>query len=333
VLIAVTGATGFVGGHVVGSLLEHGHEVVGYGRRSDPPWEPRPGLEYQRWDITSGPIEGAADAVVHCAGSVTEWGSDEQFNANNVIGTHNALDSFRHARVFVHISTASVYNLSTRKHSLNEESPLATHFLSGYSRSKVAAEGLVTRAPGNSVVLRPHIVYGRGDTKILPRLLAMRRLGALVVPGDGQSRLSVTHVQNLADAVVLAIERRAGHEVFNIADSLTGTVDELLTSLQSAFGLKPRIWHVPASAAWRAAVAVEWLHRSILVNRAPRLTRFLVAQLAFDFTLDIQRAIDVLGYRTTRSYPEAFRELASDTRLISRSLAESIRADRPNEPR
>jgi 2-alkyl-3-oxoalkanoate reductase len=312
VLIAVTGATGFVGGHVVGALLEHGHEVAAYGRRSDPPWRPQPGLEYQRWDITSGRIDGAADAVVHCAGSVTERGSDEQFNANNVIGTQNVLDSFPDAGVFVHISTASVYNLSTRKHSLNEDAPLATHFLSGYSRSKVAAERLIAMAPCNTVVLRPHILYGRGDAKILPRLLAMRRLGALVVPGDGRSCLSITHVQNLADAVVLAIERRAGHEVFNIADSLTGTVDELLTSLQSAFGLKPRIRHVPAAAAWRAAEAVEWLHRSILLNRAPRLTKFLVAQLAFDFTLDIQRAIDVLGYRPTRSYPEAFRELASE---------------------
>jgi hypothetical protein len=60
---------------------------------------------------------------------------------------------------------------------------------------------------------------------------------------------------------------------------------------------------------------VEQLHRSVLVSRAPLLTRFLVAQLAFDFTLDIQRAIDVLRYRPARSYPEAFRELASQKSL------------------
>lgn len=114
---------------------------------------------------------------------------------------------------------------------------------------------------------------------------------------------------------MLAIERRAGHEVFTVADSLTGTVDELLTSVQLAFGLKPRIWHVPAAAAWRAAAAVEQLHRSMVLSRAPLRTRFLVAQLAFDFTRDIQRAIDVLGYRPTRSYPEAFSELASEKRL------------------
>jgi 2-alkyl-3-oxoalkanoate reductase len=143
----------------------------------------------------------------------------------------------------------------------------------------------------------------------------MRRLGAIVVPGDGQAVLSVTHVQNLADAVVKAIDRRAGHEVFNIADPQTGSVDELLTSLQLAFGFTPRIWHVPAPAAWHAARLVEQLHRTVILGRSPLLTRFLVAQLAFDFTLDTRRAIDVLGLRPTRTYPEAFRELASRARL------------------
>jgi nucleoside-diphosphate-sugar epimerase len=114
-----------------------------------------------------------------------------------------------------------------------------------------------------------------------------------------------------------AVDRRAGHEVFNIADSVTGTVDELLTSLQLAFGFEPRIWHVPARPAWHAAVAVERLHRTVIKGRAPLLTRFLVAQLALDFTLDIGRAIDELGYAPTRSYPEAFVELASGTRLQS----------------
>ena len=143
----------------------------------------------------------------------------------------------------MHISTASVYDLSFHKVGITEEAPLATEFLTGYSRSKLAAERLVASARGHSVVLRPHIVYGAGDAKILPRLLSMRRLGALVVPGNGQARISVTQVENLADAVLLAIDRRAGHEVFNIADSTTGTVDELLTSLQHAFGIAPRIWH------------------------------------------------------------------------------------------
>jgi nucleoside-diphosphate-sugar epimerase len=317
-LIAVTGASGFVGGHVVDCLVQNGHSVIGYGRRARPALPEHPRFDYRRWDITSGPLRAEADAVVHCAGTVTEWGSDADFDAGNVTGTQNVLDTFRGAEVFVHISTASVYDLTAQKLGVTEKTPLATDFITGYSRSKVAAEKLVAAAPGNSVVLRPHIVYGRGDAKILPRLLAMRRrLGGLVVPGDGQARLSVTHVGNLTQAVLKAIDRRAGNEVFNIADSMTGTVDELLTSLQLAFGFEPRLWHVPAGAAWRAAVAVEGLHRTLIKGRAPGLTRFLVAQLARDFTLDIHHAVDELGYRSTRSYPEAFVELASGKRFQS----------------
>ena len=124
-------------------------------------------------------------------------------------------------------------------------------------------------------------------------------------------------MENLAQAVRKAVDRQAGREVFNVADSMTGTVDELLTSLQLAFGMAPRIWHVPAGLAWRAAVMVEGLHRTVIKGRAPRLTRFLVAQLARDFTLDIRRAVDELGYRPTRSYPEAFKELAAGARLQS----------------
>src|ERR1700694_4567978 len=101
-LIAVTGATGFAGGHVVRCLLDEGHQVTAYGRRAEISLPRHPRLAYRRWDISSGPIDAEAEAVVHCAGSVTEWGSDDDFNAANVIGTRNVLATFRRAGVFVH---------------------------------------------------------------------------------------------------------------------------------------------------------------------------------------------------------------------------------------
>ena len=306
-LIAVTGATGFVGGHAARRLLRDGHRVIAFGRR--PACDVK-GADYRRWDITHGPIDvGRVDAVVHCAGSVAEWGRAQEFEAANVIGTRNVLRSFRDAAVFVHLSSASVYDLTSPKVEIAEDVPYGGRYVSAYSRTKIQAEQLVFAREVGSVVLRPHIVYGPGEAKILPRLRALLQRGPLFVPGTGRNRLSVTHVDNLAAAIAAAVELRRRCEVFNVADARTATVDELLNALKAAFGSTRKIRYVPVAAAWAAAVASESLHRTLLRHRAPVLTRFLVAQLAFDFTLDIRRATAVLGYRPSRSYVEAFGEL------------------------
>lgn len=322
-LISLTGVNGFVGGHAAMRLLSEGHQIMAFGRRPECALGARPGLRYSRWDITTGPIDtDPVDAVVHCAGSVTEWGAQREFDRANVEGTRNVLESFPDARTFVHISTASVYDLITPKLEVSEDTPVSNRFISGYPRSKVAAERLVSARPGNSVILRPHIVYGPGDTKIMPRLVDMLHRGLFVVPGSGSNRLSVTHVDNLSLAIARAVERQKGHEVFNIADAEQATVNELIASVQMALASNAMVLHVPTALIWLAAVGSEWLHRAMLRRRPPLLTRFVVAELAVDFTLDISRAIAELGYRPYRSYREALRELADSSRLVGASRCE-----------
>ncbi len=310
--VAVTGASGFIGGQIARRLAAGGHHVVAYGRRRDPGLPDHPDLEYRKWDITralSGEPPGV-DAVVHCAGSVTEWGSDVEFDAANVTGTRHVLEAFARARSFVHMSSASVYDLEATKRDIREDAPLAREYLSGYVRSKIAAEALVKSSRPDAVILRPHIVYGPGDNKILPRLLAFRRsVGAVFVPGNGRNRLSLTHVENLAEAAELALSTRHSG-VFNIADSEPATVDELLLQFHRAFQLRPRVVHVPLRIAWAAARASEALHRGVLKHRTPVLNRFVVAQIAYDFTLDCTKAERLLGYRPRREYLEAIEGLA-----------------------
>jgi len=307
-LIAVTGASGFIGSRTVRRLLQDGHGVIAFGRR-DCAIE---GAEYRRWDITSGPVDvGRVDAVVHCAGSVTEWGSRSEFEAVNVAGTSHVLESFRDAPTFVHVSSASVYDLTTSKLGITEDAALGGRYVSDYSASKISAERLVLAREGNAAVLRPHVVYGPGEAKIMPRLVRALSGATLFIPGDGCNHLSVTHVDNLTTAIAAAVRRRGGREVFNIADAETATVNELLETLQRALGSSATIRHVPFRAAWAAAVATELAYRTLLRGGKPLLTRFVVAQLAFDFTLDISRARHALGYRPVRSYIDAFMELAA----------------------
>jgi nucleoside-diphosphate-sugar epimerase len=306
VLIAVTGASGFVGGRVTGWLTAAGHRVLPYGRR------PAHALDgYTAWDLRAGPIPAPrVDAVVHCAAAVSDWGSEREFRAVNVGGTRAVLATFPDALI-VHVSTASVYGSGVFGRGLREDDPPPARHLNGYARTKLEAEREVADSGRPAVVLRPHVVYGPGDTTLLPRLLAARRFGRLLVPGDGRNRISITHVDNFCRAVALALDwRGAGAEVCNVADEEPASVDELLRSLLTALGLPVRITYVPRAAAWPLAALLEAAWAAARAGRAPLLTRYLVAQISEDRVLDIGRARAVLRYRPARHHREAFAELA-----------------------
>ena len=268
--VAVTGAAGFVGGAVVRTLAAQ-HDVIPLTRRE--------------WDITAGPIDGRADAVVHCAALADDWAPLGAAMVANVVGTRNVVASFPGARV-VHISTSSVYDAFTPSVRVTEDAPLPTRFLSSYSESKAAAEA---ELPAGAVVLRPHAVYGPGDRTLLPRVLAGIRGRRLVLPAGADVRHTLTHIDNLVQAVRLALTGPPG--VYNVGDD----TDVLLSAVLREFLVRRgrpdvAIRSIPYAAAFAAATAVEKL------SRRPRLTRYAVSQLGLERTLDLARARELLGY-------------------------------------
>lgn len=306
--IAVTGASGFVGRHIVRALLDGGAIVQGFGRRAPDEYEPPatyqpPKLSYSTWDITRGPLERSpcTDAVVHCAGLVTDWGSRAEFWQCHVDGTRHVLASF--TCPLVHISTASVYDPRSNKHKVAEAAAGPARYLNGYSESKAVAEKLV-EAHAQHIVLRPHAIYGPGDRILLPRILSAYRFGRMLAVGDGQNELSVTHVDNLTDAVLLAVTalltgRATG--VFNIADDQPVRVDTLLRAVLQATGRTPRIAYMPRAVGYGLGTALEGLCRLLRTENAPLLTRYRVVLLADECTLDLTRAKTLLGYCPTRT--------------------------------
>ncbi|CAN5230797.1 NAD(P)-dependent oxidoreductase [soil metagenome] len=269
--VAVTGAAGFVGGAIVRALADR-HEVIPLTRRE--------------WDITAGPIDGRADAVVHCAALADDSAPIGQAMLVNRMGTRNVVASFPDARV-VHISTSSVYDAFTPSVRVTEDQPLPSRFLSSYSESKAAAEA---ELPPGAVVLRPHAVYGPGDRTLLPRVLAGIRGHRLVLPEGAEVRHTLTHIDNLAMAVELALTGPPG--VYNVGDD----TDVLLSAVLKEFLVRRgrpdvTIRSIPYRAAFTAAGALEKL------SRRPRLTRYAVSQLGAERTLDLTRAREQLGYR------------------------------------
>ena len=299
--IAVTGASGFVGGRVVDALVARGATVHGYGRR---PEHRLDGAHYTRWDIGDGPMNDApqVDALVHCAGMVTDWGDRALFYRCHVEGTRNVLASFAEPCPVVHVSTASVYDPHAGKRMLNEQAPPARRHLNAYCATKAMAEQLVL-ARAQAIVLRPHALYGPGDRVLLPRLLEAYRRGRLLAAGNGTNRVSLTHVDNFVDAIVLALQATLGQRargIYNIADEAPVTIDDALRAVLIATGREPRVVYLPRLLAYGLGAFLELAHTALALRRAPRLTRYRVVQVADEYTLDLTRARQELGYRPTR---------------------------------
>ncbi|WP_262401771.1 NAD-dependent epimerase/dehydratase family protein [Actinomadura sp. CNU-125] len=247
--IAVTGASGFVGGAVCRALAADGVTTFAFGRRPAAAPGHVGGAPYRPWDLVRGPLHDPphVDAVIHCAGSVTDWGPAAELFAANLTGTRSALATFPDAR-FVHVSTASVYDPFRPSVMATEDAAPVRRYMNAYGASKAAAERAALDR--GAVVLRPHAVYGPGDTTLLPRVLSAVRGPILPAVGTGDQRISLTSITNLVHACVLAatvpdLPSRA----FNVADAEPVTIDAAFREILRERGVRARPVYLPAALA------------------------------------------------------------------------------------
>ncbi|MEU9236546.1 NAD-dependent epimerase/dehydratase family protein [Streptomyces subrutilus] len=275
--IAVTGASGFCGGHVARAAAAGGARVLCVGRR------PGPLGEHRFWDAAQDePDLSGADLVVHCAAAVGDPApgsrAEALMRAVNVDGTQRLLRAAA-GRPVVWVSSASVYDPRTDRSLVTEDHPRRGQ-LNAYGRTKAAGEALALA--GGAVVLRPRAVYGPGDTQLLPRLLSRVRAGTLLLPGP-DVRLSLTAVENLAGACLAAAGWPPG--AYNVADAQPYARDTAVREVLRAHGLRARIRHLPLPVARAAARIAE-----SLPTAEPALSRYAVDQLAHPVVLDTARA-------------------------------------------
>ncbi|MFA1544708.1 NAD-dependent epimerase/dehydratase family protein [Actinomadura chokoriensis] len=291
----MTGASGFVGGAVCRALTAWGMTTYAFGRRPTVPQARLGNATYRSWDLTHGPLKDAphVDAVVHCAGSVTDWGPAPALFAANLTGTRSALTTFPGAR-FVHVSTASVYDPYGPSIMVSEDEAPVSRYMNAYGASKAAAERLAL--DHGAVILRPHAVYGPGDTTLLPRVLSAVRGPLLPAVGTGRQRISLTSIGNLVQACLLAATGPVTSGVFNIADASPVTIDDAFRDILRERGIKARPLYVPTRIARPLATLAEGAYLLARRPQPPRITRYAIGHLALERTLDITAARQVLGY-------------------------------------
>lgn len=311
--VLVTGASGFLGGRTARLLVEE-HEVVGTGRVF-PPSRRRAlqeaGVRLRTADLTAAdslrPLLQDVDAVVHCAALSTLWGRRDQLQRINVDASARlARASAERGLRLVHISSPSIYNRAvhedprwgTPQRPVPESLPVGPRFDSDYARSKHLAERAVIAAHPDACLLRPRGIYGPGDTSIVPRIVAAlesRRLPRLV---DGDVLTDLTHVDNAAHAIALALDSEVTGAV-NIADGTPIAIWDGIDRLADHRGLPRPRRRLPAAPVERAAGLVEQVARR-LGRAEPRLTATGIRLLTRGMRLDLTRAREELGYAPVR---------------------------------
>ena len=189
---AVTGGTGFVGGHLLSLAIETGHSVRALTRSEQ---RPRDGIDWipgtlgNRESLSA--LAQGADAIVHIAGAIRAP-DRAGFAAPNIEGTQNIIDAARKAGVsrFIHISS-----LTAREPDVSD-----------YGWSKAESEKIVQESGLDWTIIRPPAVYGPGDRETL-ELFAMAARGFVILPPSG--RTSLIHVADLCQLILQCTQAEA----------------------------------------------------------------------------------------------------------------------------
>ncbi|MEA2328019.1 MAG: hypothetical protein QOE68_2978 [Thermoanaerobaculia bacterium] len=301
-VVLVTGATGFLGGHLARTLATKGFTIRALGRKPSVLAElSRRGIETQEIDLRDRDAIAAAcagiDVVVHAGALSAPWGRRSHFFDINVSGTEHVIAGcLRHGvSRLVHVSSPSVIFNGNDVVDATEDAPFPRRFLSLYSLTKKLAEDAVRGATAlETVIIRPKAIFGPGDTALLPRLLAAGRAGRLPQIGDGINLVDLTYVDNVVHALTLAvIQPDAANRTFTITNGqpvlLWDVIRRMLAAAGCSIGRR-----IPYSIAYAAAALMEAHAR--LTGTEPLLTRYSVTILARTQTYCIDAARRWLGY-------------------------------------
>jgi nucleoside-diphosphate-sugar epimerase len=323
----VTGGGGFLGGSIVRQLLARGDTVRSFARGTYPDLA-KLGVEICQGDL--GDAEAVSEAVrgcrrvFHVAAKAGVWGPPASYHHPNVLGTENILAACRRhgVRHLIFTSSPSVTFAGHDEAGIDESAPYPARYLCAYPETKARAEQAVLAANDASlqtVALRPHLIWGPGDTQLVPRIVARARAGRLRIVGSGQNRVDSVYIDNAADAHLLAADELAGEgkcagKPYFITNGEPLPMAVLLNRILEAAGDPPVTRQISARAAYALGAALEVLYGLLGREAEPPMTRFVARQLAAAHWYDIGAAQRDFGYLPTVSIDEGMERLARDLR-------------------
>lgn len=323
--VLVTGASGMLGRAVAEHLAARGDQVTVLQRR--PSGSPlREVLGDVADPVAAAEAAQGQDAVIHLAAKVDVVGPWADYERTNITGTRTLVGAARTAGAtrFVQVSSPSVAHAGASLAGVGAGPADPAHARGNYARSKAAAEVIALDADGPELAVtavRPHLVWGPGDTQLIGRILERAHAGRLPIVGRGTNLVDTTYVTNAVDAIVAALDRIdvAHGQALVVTNGEPRPIGELIGDICRAGGAPAPRWHVPARLAWALGAAVEGamvLSQTVPGVPAitePPLTRFLTEQLSTAHWFDQRHTHAVLGWTPRVSLAEGLRHLAAGT--------------------
>jgi dihydroflavonol-4-reductase len=310
--IALTGASGLLGGALGRALLVRGFRVRALFRRADPAWDALEGAEAVSGDLADesalARLVAGTVGVMHIAAMYRSDGPLEEFLEVNLHGTARLLHAAQAAGVrrFVYCSTIGVHG-SVAITPGDENSPFDPR--DAYQDSKLRAERLCRAAVGTTgteiVILRPCGIYGPGDTRLL-KMFRMVNRPAFVQIGAAQGNFHPVYIDDLVDGFMLGLTVPGiDGETFIIGGADYLPLSDMFGAAAAALGTHPVRVKVPYKPVELAAWACEGVCNAIGVE--PPLHRRRLTFFKHNRAFSIQHARDRLGYAPKMDVAEGFR--------------------------
>jgi len=323
----VTGGAGFLGRALTIALKKAGHRVLSLSRGNYPELEAQ-GIESAKVDIGRDPalwehLFTGADAVFHTAALVEMWGAYDDFFRTNVIGTRNILACCKKYKVprLIVTSSPSVIADGSDLLGIDESYPYPKHFEAYYPETKAQAEKEVLAANCaelKTIALRPHLIFGPGDTNLGPTILAKARAGKLVQIGNGKNLSDFTYIDDCLQAHLCALSAldtnpRCAGRAFFISQGDPVPLWGWINTLLRYNNLSPVTRSIPAWLARSLATLCETACRILPFLPDPALTKFLVSEMHTSHYFNIEAAKQELGFRPSMGVLEALKRTYQGT--------------------
>ena len=320
----VTGATGFLGSHIVERLLEQGHEVRALARKTSDINH----LKTTGAEIVIGDVEdydsichavGGMEVVFHAAARVMPgWGKWEDFERETVRGTENMLRASAEAGVsrFVYVSSGTVMGEASYGETPADESAptgIATfRYDTFYDHAKLQAEQLSIDYHKQGklpvTVVRPCMVYGPRDRLLSDKSYRQFSVPIVVWPGKSNPRTAIVYVTDVVDCIILAATSdKAVGEIYNIAPPEVVWFRDFADAMLQAIGGRKLRVSIPYSVGYLWCASMEGWARLKRQKELPYLTRSGVRFLNQGMHIDGSKARKELGWQPKVSIEEGTR--------------------------